>query len=210
MQLNFTSNRMSGSREGPNLLRPYYIPPSVGPVPGSGTNSSTTHNFRGQDTSSSSTARASFGSSARDILSDLDYTDYLTDASPSAAEVVKGVVDQALWRYTSVLLGQPFEVAKTVLQVQVAGSTNATARGAFHDDMRRRPGKYRTEPYDVLSIRALHCIWLTRLPDSIGRLRSRRSVLFHLYCPKRGNSISLASTPRASKRKASILHLSLL
>jgi hypothetical protein len=59
------------------------------------------------------------------MLSDLDYADYLSDTSPSATAVVKGLFDQALWRYTSVLLGQPFEVAKTTLQVQLASAMQA-------------------------------------------------------------------------------------
>lgn len=36
--------------------------------------------------------------------------------------MVKRLMDQAIWNYTSVLLAQPFEVAKTVLQVHLASS----------------------------------------------------------------------------------------
>lgn len=74
----------------------------------------------------SSTARSgstfNLGSSARDALSDLDYSDYLSDASPSVIEVLKKLVDQGLWKYSSTLLAQPFDVAKIVLQIQDAGS----------------------------------------------------------------------------------------
>ncbi|KAI9885151.1 MAG: hypothetical protein M1823_003038 [Watsoniomyces obsoletus] len=110
---------MASTREAPNPLRPYYIPPSVGlpsdPLPSAPgvKGSSSSYN-------SGATTRSTLSSSARGILSDLDYSDYLSNSSPSATEVVKKLVDQALWKYTSVLLAQPFEVAKTVLQCHLA------------------------------------------------------------------------------------------
>lgn len=63
------------------------------------------------------------------MFSDLDYRDYVSDASPSTIQTIKDVIDELMWKYTSVLMAQPFEVAKTVLQVRshdelsVAGST---------------------------------------------------------------------------------------
>lgn len=138
---------MSTPREGFNPLRPYYIPPSVGPPSGSNTNTSSAH----AHASSTSNPKTSFGSSARDILSDLDYTEYLSDTSPSSAEVVKGLLDQALWRYTSVLLAQPFEVAKTVLQVQLAPSADISTSEGLNDHMRRRPSGYRKAANEVES-----------------------------------------------------------
>lgn len=136
---------MSAPREGPNPLRPYYIPPSVGPRPLSGTESSAAPNIGSKPPSSISDPRPSLGSSARDLLSDLDYSDYLSDTSPSATAVVKRLVDRALWKYSSVLLAQPFEVAKTVLQVQ----HDASPQRALNEDTRRRPAGYREEAYDV-------------------------------------------------------------
>ena len=58
---------------------------------------------------------ASYASSARDILSDIDYTDY---GSPSTVESIKKQLDDWFYRYMSILLAQPFDVAKTVLQVK--------------------------------------------------------------------------------------------
>ena len=143
---------MSGPREAPNPLRPYYIPPSVGTRPLSGTTSSAAANSgSSKPTSSFSDPRPSLGSSARDLLSDLDYSEYLSDSSPSATAVVKGLVDRALWKYSSVLLAQPFEVAKTVLQVQL----DVAPHGAVNKDMRRRPARYREEVYDVRSSQKL-------------------------------------------------------
>ena len=137
---------MSSLREGPNPLRPYYIPPSVGPSgPQNGTfatNAGSKH--------VSSTSTNSFGSSARNILADMDYTDYIPESSPSSSAIMKGLMEQAIWKYTSIFLAQPFEVAKTVLQVQ-AGSPaqKSLAKEAFADDMRRRPGSYRRDSYEV-------------------------------------------------------------
>ncbi|KAI9707602.1 MAG: mitochondrial fusion and transport protein ugo1 [Candelina mexicana] len=128
-------------QEGPNPLRPYYIPPSVGlpqdPISNStGTGINSKH---GPSTPSTT----NFGSSARDILSDLDYTEYLSESSPSAAELLKGLADQALWKYTSVLLAQPFEVAKTILQCHAAPGALAASAA---EDMKRRP---RSSPHKL-------------------------------------------------------------
>lgn len=137
---------MSAPREGPNPLRPYYIPPSVSPSgPQNGTfatNAGSKH--------ISSTSTNSFGSSARNILADMDYTDYIPESSPSSSAIAKGLVEQAIWKYTSIFLAQPFEIAKTVLQVQ-AGSQpqKSLAKEAFADDIRRRPGSYRRDSSEV-------------------------------------------------------------
>ena len=131
-------------------MRPYYIPPSVGLPLDETTNVSSTRGMGGKHTPSAVTLKPSFGTSARDILSDLDYSEYLSDASPSAAEVIKGLLDQALWKYSSVLLAQPFEVAKTVLQVQHGDALEErSAHVAENEDMRRRPAKYRHDDYEV-------------------------------------------------------------
>jgi fusion and transport protein UGO1 len=54
------------------------------------------------------------------MLSDLDYDSYFPETSPTVAGHAKRLLDQALWNYTSVLLAQPFEVAKTILQIHEA------------------------------------------------------------------------------------------
>jgi hypothetical protein len=82
------------------------------------------------------------GSSARDLLSDLDYSEYLTDNSPSATTVVKGFVDRALWKYLSVLLAQPFEVGKVLIQVQQDAA-------AAKLDPRHRPAAHKEEQHNV-------------------------------------------------------------
>ncbi|OTA89827.1 hypothetical protein M434DRAFT_398374 [Hypoxylon sp. CO27-5] len=118
---------MSSTREGVNPLRPYYIPPSIGdkvgshppqPNPFSHGNATPTPN--------------KYASRARDIFSDIDYNNHLEDLSPSTVQSIKQFIDELLWKYTSVLMAQPFEVAKTILQVRIQddlGGLNAsTAR----------------------------------------------------------------------------------
>ncbi|KAJ5196847.1 hypothetical protein N7449_007326 [Penicillium cf. viridicatum] len=95
------------SREGINPLRPYYIPPS-GLSPASNAP---------PEVASPSSAQV-FGSTARDLIPDLDYADYL-EASPSVSDWVRDTLNRALVRYTKVLTAQPFDVAKTILQVYV-------------------------------------------------------------------------------------------
>src|ERR1700753_2641421 len=96
---------MQDFREGPNPLRPYYIPPSIG-IPA--------------DPITNATSGAAKSSTPGFSFSDLDYSDYIPDASQSFTGSLKGLLDQALWKYTSVVMAQPFEVAKLVLQVRVA------------------------------------------------------------------------------------------
>ena len=140
---------MTTPREGPNPLRPYYIPPSVGKSADAYHNVSSTANISNKHATVSAST-TSFGSSARNILADMDYSEYLSDSAPSPKDVVKQLAEQALWRYTSVFLAQPFEVAKTVLQVHAAQpGQKSISKGSFNEDMRRKPGSYRRDSYDV-------------------------------------------------------------
>jgi mitochondrial fusion and transport protein UGO1 len=104
---------MSSHREGVNPLRPYYIPPTIGdpsePISNAGAQSFSRGN---------ATAAGRYAATARDIFSDLDYKEYLGEPSPSVLQTAKDLVDELLWKYTSVLMAQPFEVAKTLLQVR--------------------------------------------------------------------------------------------
>lgn len=143
---------MSTSRDAPNPLRPYYIPPSIGLPSEPPTNATQPGAPRAPITSQ----KANF-SSARDLFSDLDYENYLPERdSGGVADMTKRLVDQAIWNYTSVLLAQPFEVAKIVLQchladgagaVQQVSSTpgsNTPRRPDSRHDLRSRGGVCRT------------------------------------------------------------------
>ncbi|KAE8372522.1 hypothetical protein BDV26DRAFT_98131 [Aspergillus bertholletiae] len=125
---------MSSSREGPNPLRPYYFPPSMGLEAANATSSP-------PDASSAHV----FGSSARDLLPDLDYSDYLEN-SPSVSSWIKDALDRALWKYTSLLTAQPFDVAKTILQAYVVpGSQDGQW---FLDGHRRQSSGAQSDSYD--------------------------------------------------------------
>lgn len=121
----------SNNRQGVNPLRPYYVPPTIGEpihepsnIPGptafSRPSNGTTSGSVGGGPSS-----AKYASKARDIFSDLDYKDYISDSSPSVAENVQGVINELMWKYTSVFLAQPFEVAKLILQVRAQDDVGA-------------------------------------------------------------------------------------
>lgn len=103
----------SRSQNSHNPLRPYYIPLSEAPYGSIPTNSSTSSN-PASTSLAVATAPASYG-----ILSDFqqDYSDYLE--TPSVGESVQNLLNTAILKYTSVLIGQPFEVAKTILQCQL-------------------------------------------------------------------------------------------
>ncbi|KAL1593869.1 hypothetical protein SLS60_010602 [Paraconiothyrium brasiliense] len=141
---------MATSRDAPNPLRPYYIPPSIGLPPDLPQNSSSSP---AGPSYTSRTPKPSFGSQARDILSDLDYDSYFADSSPSVADHAKKVLDQALWNYTSVLLAQPFEVAKTLLQVHQVQGQAPPGLQLNGDEIKSRPnsfasGKFEDYPSD--------------------------------------------------------------
>lgn len=106
---------MATHREGVNPLRPYYKPPTIGEPPDPTSASSAPNPFARHGANATSER---YASKARDIFSDIDYKDYISEPSPSVVQTVKDLVDELLWKYTSVLMAQPFEVAKTILQVR--------------------------------------------------------------------------------------------
>ena len=165
---------MTTSRDVPNPLRPYYVPPSIGLAPDVAANTTIS--------SSAAAPRGSIGSSARDIFSEFDYGGPLFDTdSPSIAEMGKKILDQALWKYTSVLLAQPFDVAKTILQVRLAAG--AEAEDVFKDLKRRQSGRVSDIRHvEVRMHRPLVLVCqLTTLAVFRDRVRRRRAFLFHPY-----------------------------
>ncbi|KAI3396974.1 hypothetical protein diail_11374 [Diaporthe ilicicola] len=111
----------TNARQGVNPLRPYYIPPTIGDEAAQTSNIPGPTAFS-RPSPSSPPSHASppgqYASKARDIFSDLDYKDYISDPSPSVVRCVKDVVDELIWKYSSVFLAQPFEAAKLLLQVR--------------------------------------------------------------------------------------------
>ncbi|KAJ6438372.1 mitochondrial fusion and transport protein Ugo1 [Purpureocillium lavendulum] len=133
----------STHREGVNPLRPYYIPPTIGeaadPVAAANANP-----FSGRNATSSTR----YASKARDVLADLDYKDYLGDSSPSVVQNVKELVDELLWKYTSVLMAQPFEVAKTILQARDQDESAALAATPEPGSLKRQTSGQGASIYD--------------------------------------------------------------
>ncbi|KAF5019650.1 hypothetical protein F66182_8331 [Fusarium sp. NRRL 66182] len=137
---------MSTHREGVNPLRPYYKPPTIGDPSETISKSSPSPNPF-PDGRHVNAAGGGYASKARDILSDIEYKDYLGDTSPSTVQSIKELVDELLWKYTSVIMAQPFEVAKTLLQVR-----NQDENAAFETPIERperpEPPKKRLSAYD--------------------------------------------------------------
>lgn len=130
-----TFTRMQTSSDTPNPLRPYYIPPSIGPPPNP--SESIPRNATHPPPPSSAGPSRDF----RELFSDIDYGDYLPDHSPGVADMAKRLMDQAIWNYTSVFLAQPFEVAKVVLQVHLSNSSPQPLQaGAQSKDRRNQDG----------------------------------------------------------------------
>ncbi|KAL2255393.1 hypothetical protein VTK26DRAFT_3463 [Humicola hyalothermophila] len=134
---------MSHHNDGVNPLRPYYIPPTIGEppdvVPTPGPRAFSQANPAGR-----------YASKARDIFPDIDYKDYIAEPSPSVVQTVKEVLDELLWKYTSVLMAQPFEVAKTIMQVRRQddpGGLQAAAEAA--EEARQRQTNQRISMYDA-------------------------------------------------------------
>ncbi|KAI0606604.1 hypothetical protein TUN199_09226 [Pyrenophora tritici-repentis] len=137
---------MATSRDAPNPLRPYYIPPSIGlpvDVPQNQTASALPPAYK-----PSNSSKSSLGSQARDILSDLDYDSYFPESSPTIAGHAKKLLDHALWNYTSVLLAQPFEVAKTILQIQEAKEQLSGLKGDSDFGHKSRPESYSSGKFE--------------------------------------------------------------
>ena len=90
------------------------------------------------------------------MFSDIDYSDYMSDASPSIIESIRKTLDEALYRYVSVLLSQPFDVAKTVLQVRRQdgqdGLESAMKDGSTMRDGARRDDRRYSNVWQVCGV----------------------------------------------------------
>ncbi|KAK4166686.1 mitochondrial carrier domain-containing protein [Cladorrhinum sp. PSN259] len=136
---------MAHHNDGLNPLRPYYIPPSIGEPPEMLPPPPGPRAF----TQSNSTGK--YATKARDIFSDIDYKNYLAEPSPSVVQTVKDVLDELLWKYTSVLMAQPFEVAKTIMQVRSQddlGGLAAAAEEVAAEETRQKKASQRISMYE--------------------------------------------------------------
>ena len=138
---------MASPAEGVNPLRPYYIPPSISDTPAS----SSTYNANpfSQDARGGASGSGGYASKARDIFSDIDYNVSLGEASPSLVQNIKELMDELLWKYASILMAQPFEVAKTILQVHSQDPDGALSLPSSKDGLQKRPSGYGSSIHDV-------------------------------------------------------------
>jgi hypothetical protein len=92
------------------------------------------------------------------MFSDIDYSDYMSDASPSTIESIRKTLDEALYRYVSILLSQPFDVAKTVLQVKRQdGDVDTIATEVVRDGAySRHTSRDYSEVWKMRSVRELY------------------------------------------------------
>ena len=74
------------------------------------------------------------------MFSDIDYSDYLTDTSPSTIQSIRQQIDDWFYRYMSVLLAQPFDVAKTILQVRSQTADDGTI--SIAEELQPRASNY--------------------------------------------------------------------
>ncbi|KAK4565823.1 hypothetical protein LTR86_003672 [Recurvomyces mirabilis] len=124
----------SASRE-PNPLRPYsayYREPTIGLHP----SASPSQPIHAAPRSGAKPPSSSLGSTARDLLPEIDLD--LKSSAGEAWQNTRSLFDTLLYRYTSVLLAQPFDVAKTILQVSLPpGSSEAPPQRTRLDPRRR-------------------------------------------------------------------------
>jgi fusion and transport protein UGO1 len=133
---------MSNNGDGVNPLRPYYIPPTIGEAP------DVQPAARPSYSRGNATTGSGYASKARDMLQDLDYN-YLNESQPSMVQNVKDMVDELIWKYTSVLMAQPFEVAKMILQTRDQDTNNLLASPQTPEQSMRRTSSYGSSAYDV-------------------------------------------------------------
>jgi hypothetical protein len=147
-------------REGVNPLRPYYILPTIGEQAESRLPGQPNPFSRATNATAAAAAPGSrYASRARDIFPDLDYRDYVNDPSPSTVQGIRDLVDELLWKYTSVLMAQPFEVAKTILQARAQDDMALLETGFAQETSKPKVTSAPQPIFDdeVRTTRALRC-----------------------------------------------------
>ncbi|KAI0407400.1 mitochondrial carrier domain-containing protein [Xylaria palmicola] len=195
----------STTRDGVNPLRPYYIPPRIGEqtesLPRANPFSNATAN---------ATAPAKYASKARDIFPDIDYKEHLDELSPSTVESIKQFIDELLWKYASALMAQPFEVAKTILQVRMQddlGGLDASPVDVTTPSMSPRVSTYGEYPDSDSDPDELAYFSSTApyTPTSSTRSRRRRASSPPAQSPRNNPKAALPPHQIALRRPDSIL-----
>lgn len=153
---------MSTHREDVNPLRPYYRAPVIGETTDPVSAASAGHYGVGHAIGSGG-GGGRYASKARGVLADIDYKGYLNDSSPSVMQNVKELVDELIWKYTAVLMAQPFEVAKTILQARDQDE-NAALVAAEPEAPKRQNSNRSGSIYDVSYLSSLLAVRIRWVP----------------------------------------------
>lgn len=144
------------NRPGVNPLRPYYVPPTIGDPSTEPSNIPGPTAFSRPAGNGTAHGGTKYASKARDIFSDLDYKDYISEPSPGVVGNVKDVVNELMWKYTSVFLAQPFEVAKLLLQVRTQDDLGALGARPVPEPVASpavsRQSSYKAKNYDEVCV----------------------------------------------------------
>lgn len=141
---------------GPNPLRPYYIPPANDYLLDTlSTNASDTFNkvsSAASSAASSASPTSLLSSTARDLLSDLDYSDYVDSDGFSLKDAVTSLATKAGTKYLLQGVSQPFEVAITNLQCQFIPKKTAARkpRNVFENSERKENGRAYDDDVGIL------------------------------------------------------------
>ena len=180
---------MSTQRDGVNPLRPYYIPPTIGEA-----SDPVAAPFSGRH----ATAGARYASKARDVLADLDYNDYLKDSSPSAVQNLRELADELMWKYSSVLMAQPFEVAKTILQARNQDERAALVSAPEPSTLRRQASSRAGSVYHVALPPSPHPPRGPRMARPLTRSRTTTPTRMQTSRPTLPPTLPKPRRPRAA------------
>jgi len=89
------------------------------------------------------------------MFSDLDYSDYLSDSSPSSLESVHRQINEWISRYFATLLSQPFDVAKTILQVKSQAVLDEAIKSGSEDGRPKSKSSHRDELHNHVRFHGL-------------------------------------------------------
>lgn len=190
---------LPAARGEPNPLRPYsayYREPSIG-LPPSPSASPSQPGHAARSTPPRAGTSAAISSSARDLLPELDLD--LRSSAGEAWNNTRSLFDALLYRYTSVLLAQPFDVAKTVLQVSLPPADPAVAGTTGTPQRRRSPRRRHQESGRGEQTDEAHESSDDDIPDYFSSAAPRsRSPRKRRRTPP---SASQSPTPRPSNRR---------
>jgi len=82
------------------------------------------------------------------MFNELDYADYLSENSPSSLESIHRQLNDWTSKYFGVLLAQPFDVAKSILQVRHQGALDGASVNGSDAGRSSSRSSYHSEAYN--------------------------------------------------------------